>query len=90
MEDEYHALLRNKIWKLVPPQASRNIINCKWVYKVKQKANGSMDRHKAQLVAKGFKQRLGIDFDDMFRSVVKPATIRLVLSLAASNSWVLH
>jgi hypothetical protein len=47
MEDEYHALFRNKIWKLVPPQASRNIINCKWVYKVKQKANGSMDCHKA-------------------------------------------
>jgi hypothetical protein len=55
MEDEYNALLRNKTWKLVPPQADRNLINCKWAYKIKQKADGSIDCHKARLDAKGFK-----------------------------------
>jgi hypothetical protein len=49
-----------------------------------------VDCHKAQFVAKGFKQRLGIDYDDTFSPVVKPATIRLVLSLAVSHGWVLH
>jgi hypothetical protein len=85
MEDEYNALLRNKTWKLIPPQAGRNLIDHKWVYKKKQKADGSVDRHKARLAAKGFKQRLGIDYDDTFIPVVKPATIRLILSLAASQ-----
>jgi hypothetical protein len=90
MNDEYTALMRNKTWHLVPPQAGQNMIDCKWVFKVKHKTDGSVDRHKARLVAKGFKQRLGIDYDDMFSHVVKPATIHLVLSLAVSQSWTLH
>jgi hypothetical protein len=90
MQAEYDALMRNKTWHLVPPQAGRNLIDCKWVYKVKYKADGSIDHHKAQLVAKEFKERLGIDYDDTFSPVVKPATIRLILSLAVSHGWVLR
>jgi hypothetical protein len=58
--------------------------NCKSVYKVKQKVDGTVDHHKAHLIAKGFKQRHEIDYDDTFNPVVKLATIRLILSLAAS------
>jgi hypothetical protein len=75
MADEYGALLPNKTWRLVPPQPSQNLIDCKWVYKVKHKADGTINLYKARLVAKGLKQRLGIDYDDTFSSVVKPATI---------------
>jgi hypothetical protein len=89
MNDEYNALLRNKTWRLVPPWSDRNIIDCKCVYKVNHKSNGSIDRHKARLVAKEFKQCLGIDYDDTFSPVIKPATIRLVLSLAVSQGWTL-
>jgi hypothetical protein len=66
------------------------LIDCKWVYKLKHKADSSIDRHKALLVAKGFKQHLGIDYDDTFSHVLKPVTIRLILSLAVSQGWVLR
>jgi hypothetical protein len=84
MIDEYNALLRNKTWTLVPLDSGCNIIDCKCLFKLKYKADGSVHCHKACLVAKGFKQRLGIDYDDTFSPVVKPATIRLVLSLVVS------
>jgi hypothetical protein len=66
------------------------LIDCKWVYKVKRKTDGSIDRYKSHLVAKGFKQRHGIDYDDTFNHVVKFATIQLVLSLTVSQGWSLR
>jgi hypothetical protein len=90
MDQEFSALVQNKTWHLVPPAPGRNLIDCKWVYKIKYKAYGSIDRYKARLVANGFKQRYGIDYDDTFSLVVKFATIQLVLSLAISQGWGLH
>ncbi|WVZ77133.1 hypothetical protein U9M48_025033 [Paspalum notatum var. saurae] len=87
MDLEYDALIRNKTWHLVPPQKGRNVIDCKWVYKIKRNPDGSLDRYKARLVAKGFKQRFGIDYEDTFSPVVKAATIRIVLSIAVSRGW---
>ena len=90
MDAEYMALMKNKTWHLVPPQKGRNIIDCKWVYKIKRKADGTLDRYKARLVAKGFKQRYGIDYEDTFSPVVKATTIRIVLSIAVSRGWSLR
>jgi hypothetical protein len=56
MNDEFDALMQNNTWRLVLPSCGNNIIDSRWVYKVKQKADGSIDRYKARLVAKGFKQ----------------------------------
>jgi hypothetical protein len=55
MDTEFDALQKYRTWHLVPPKSGSNVINCKWVYKVKRKADGSIDRYKARLVAKGFK-----------------------------------
>jgi hypothetical protein len=52
MDAEYMALMRNNTWHLIPPQKGINIIDCKWVYKIKTKSNGSLDRYKAHLVLK--------------------------------------
>jgi hypothetical protein len=90
MDIEYDALMKNKTWHLVPPQKGWNLIDCKWVYKVKQKADGSLDRYKARLVAKGFKQRYGVGYEDTFSPIIKPVTIRVVLSMAVSKGWSLH
>src|SRR5699024_10778952 len=80
----------NKTWHLVPPRKGTNIIDCKWVYKIKRKADGSLDRYKARLVAKGFKQRYGIDYEDTFSPVVKATTIRVILFVAVLRGWSLR
>jgi hypothetical protein len=89
MEEEYATLLKNGTWHLVPSKSGMNLIDCKWVFKIKRKADGSIDRYKGRLVAKGFKQQYGIDYEDTFSPVVKIATIRLVLSLAVARGWYL-
>ena len=90
MQDEYDALQRNGTWTLVPPSRGMNLIDCKWVFKIKRRADGQIDRYKARLVAKGFKQRYGIDYEDTFSPVVKIDTVRLVLSLAVTRGWCLR
>jgi hypothetical protein len=81
MDLEYVALMKSKTWHFVPPQGIKNIIDCKWVWKIKRKADGTFDKHKARPVAKGYKQQYGIGYEDTFSPVVKTATIRLVLSI---------
>lgn len=81
---------KTRLGILFQHQKGKNVIGCKWVYKVKKKANGSIDRYKARLVAKGYKQRYGLDYEDTFNPMVKEATIRLVLSFAVSKGWSLR
>src|SRR5512133_4119809 len=82
--------MKKKTWHLVQSKSGMNVIDCKWVFRIKRKSDGSIDRYKARLVAKGFKQRFGIDYEDTFSPVVKAATIRLVLSIAVSRGWSLR
>ncbi|KAI5337565.1 hypothetical protein L3X38_016836 [Prunus dulcis] len=87
MTEELNALIKNGTWSLVSYDPSMNVVWCKWVFRVKRKADGTIDRYKARLVAKGFHQQEGVDYTETFSPVVKVTTIRTVLSLAISNGW---
>ncbi|KAJ0528553.1 putative RNA-directed DNA polymerase [Helianthus annuus] len=87
MNKEMEALFRNNTWTLVDLPPSRKPIGCKWVYKVKYKSSGEIERFKARLVAKGFNQREGLDFGETFSPVVKMVTVRCIIALAVQNDW---
>jgi histone deacetylase 1/2 len=87
MNEEFQALLDNDTWILHLPKPNTNLMGCKWVYRIKKRADGSIKRYKVHLVAKGFHQFPGIDYDDTFSLVVKPTTIRTVISFVVSQNW---
>ncbi|GJZ81310.1 ribonuclease H-like domain-containing protein [Tanacetum coccineum] len=90
MYDKYNALVKNSTWTLVPRPSDVNLVRSMWLFKHKFHANGTLSRYKARLVANGSNQQLGVDFDEIFSPVVKPATIRTVLSLDVSRQWPIH
>ncbi|GJR38914.1 ribonuclease H-like domain-containing protein [Tanacetum coccineum] len=90
MLDEYNALITNGTWVLVPRPANVNVVRSMWIFKHKFHVDGSLSRYKARLVANGHSQQQGIDCDETFSPVVKPVTIRTVLSLAISRNWPIH
>lgn len=87
MLSEFIALLKNRTWILTTLPPGKNLIGCIWIFKLKFHLFGVVARHKARLVAQGFAQQPGFDFNETFSPVVKPTTIRLILSLAISNGW---
>jgi Reverse transcriptase (RNA-dependent DNA polymerase) len=81
MEEEMTKLRQNQIWGLVPKLEGVKQISCKWVYEIKIRANSLIERYKARLVARGFSQQYGLDYDEMFSSVAKITTIWVLLAL---------
>ena len=87
MQSEINALLQNHTWVLVPRPPATNIIGSKWVYWIKKKANGEIDRFKARIIGKGYSQQPDIDYTKTFSPVVKATTIWTILSIATSSHW---
>eukprot|EP00253_Pinus_taeda_P011241 PITA_11241 len=90
MNEEIGAIEKSKTWELVDLPEGKKAIGVKWVYKPKRNAEGKIDRHKARLVVKGYKQQQGRDYDETFAPVARMETIRTMLSIAAQHKWMIY
>lgn len=85
MQEEIDSLKKNQVWELVD-RPRQNVVTNKWVLKIKRKPDGTVDRYKARLVARGFSQVYGIDYMETYAPVVNMASIRMLFAYAAENS----
>ncbi|RVW35073.1 Retrovirus-related Pol polyprotein from transposon TNT 1-94 [Vitis vinifera] len=90
VDEEVRALEKNGTWEITDLPRGKKPVGCKWIFTVKYKADGNVDRYKARLVAKGFTQSYGIDYQETFAPVAKLNTVRVLLSLATNLDWSLH
>jgi hypothetical protein len=90
MIDELKSIEKNQTWELVKLPNGKKTIDLKWVYKTKLNPDGSISKHKARLVARGFLQKEGIDYNEVFAPVARHETIRLVVTLANLRGWGLY
>jgi transposase InsO family protein len=87
MKEELDALHKNNTWDLVDLPPGKSVVRCKWVYKIKTCSDGTVDRYKARLVARGFTQEYGVDYEETFAPVARLSSVRALLAVAASRHW---
>jgi len=75
---------------VVPLPAGKQVVGYRWIFKTKFKSDGSVDQHKARLVAHGFTQKFGVDYKETFAPVAKMTTIRVLLSIFVNQGWFLY
>ena len=90
MMEEYQSIMKNDVWDIVPRLKKNPVVTSKWIYKIKNAANGSIDKFKARFVARGFSQKEGLDYTETFAPVARYSTIRSIISLASTMGWKLH
>ena len=90
MKDELEMIEKNQTWILVDRPTHKKAIGVKWVYRTKLNPDGSVNKHKARLVVKGYAQMFRVDFCETFTLVARLDTIRMLLALAAQKGWNIH
>ena len=90
MIEEYHSIMKNDVWDIVPRPDRKSVVTSKWLYKIKHVADGSAEKFKARLASRGFSQKEGIDYEENFSPVAKYTTIISNISLASVLGWKLH
>lgn len=88
--DEFNSIEENEVWELVDLDKNTPTIGCRWVFKKKLRPNGSVSRYKSRLVARGFTQKKGVNFNETFAPVAKFASLRLLFAMAGDRGWDIH
>jgi len=87
MDREIGSLEHAGTWTTVPRPHGKNVVRCKWVFRLKRKADGSIDKYKAHLVARGFTQIYGVDYYNTYSPVAQLTSFHFILTIAARNDW---
>ena len=90
MNEEMRALEKNETWEIVEKPKDKKVVGCRWIYTVKYQSDGTLDRYGARLVAKGYTDTYGIDYEETFAPVAKMNTVRIILSLTTHFGWKMH
>eukprot|EP00253_Pinus_taeda_P005187 PITA_05187 len=90
MVEECDSIMRNSVWDVVPRLGDKSVVTSRWIYKVKQAADGNIEKHKARFFARGFSQVEGIEYDESFAPVARYSSIRSILALSAQMGWKIH
>ena len=90
MDREMESLKTNNVWKLTTLPPGKRAVGSKWVYKVKTGGDGAVERYKARLVAQGYNQRQGADYDETFSPVVRMESFRTLVALSTEHNLELH
>ena len=87
MVEELKALHKTNTWDLVPLTHGKSVVGCRWVYKIKIYSDGSIERFRARLVAKGYAQQYGMDYEETFAPIAKMTIVHTLLVVAAAQQW---
>jgi hypothetical protein len=87
MEEENQSIMKNDVWDIVLRPKGKSVVTSKWIHKIKHTADGSIEKYKAQFVARGFSQKEGVDYEETFAPVAKYTSIRTIISLASVMKW---
>jgi hypothetical protein len=90
MQEEYDSIMCNDVWEVVPRHEGKSLVTSRWLYKIKYSANGSIEKHKACFVARGFSQVGGIDYDETFAPMARYTSIQSIMAIAIEMGWKIH
>lgn len=90
MVEEYHSIIKNSVWEVVPRLADKSVVGSIWFVKLKHVVDGSIEQHKAIFLDKGFSQVEVIDYDKTFSLIVRYSSMRTILALLVKTGWTIH
>jgi hypothetical protein len=90
MTEEYQSIIKNDVWEIVPRSKSKDVVSSKWLYKIKHVVDGSVEKYKARILAHGFSQKEGIEYEETFSPVARYTSIKTIIALETKMKWKLH